>query len=170
MGMDVYGKAPTSEAGEYFRNNIWWWGPLARYCIAVAPEICERCESWFTNDGAGLNKQDSLRLAGKLKEEIQHGRTHEIERELREAEAKAPRQPCRWCNATGIRDDEVGRQYGWPEKIVDGPPDNPRLGLVGSCNACEGWGSTKPETTPFDVENVAEFAKFLEHCGGFRIC
>lgn len=24
MGMDVYGKAPSSQTGEYFRNNIWW--------------------------------------------------------------------------------------------------------------------------------------------------
>lgn len=25
MGMDVYGKEPTSETGKYFRNNVWWW-------------------------------------------------------------------------------------------------------------------------------------------------
>jgi hypothetical protein len=29
MGMDVYGKEPKSDKGEYFRNNVWWWRPLA---------------------------------------------------------------------------------------------------------------------------------------------
>jgi hypothetical protein len=31
MGMDLHGKNPTTEEGEYFRNNIWSWGPLADY-------------------------------------------------------------------------------------------------------------------------------------------
>jgi hypothetical protein len=35
MGMDVYG-----ESGNYFRNNVWWWRPLANYCQAIAPHIC----------------------------------------------------------------------------------------------------------------------------------
>ena len=38
MGMDVYGIAPTSERGEYFRNNVWWWRPLWDYCCEVDSE------------------------------------------------------------------------------------------------------------------------------------
>ena len=38
MGMDVIGLKPTSKEGEYFRNNVWWWGPLADYCMEVAPD------------------------------------------------------------------------------------------------------------------------------------
>ena len=33
MGMDVYGRRPKSERGEYFRNNIWWWHPLADFIL-----------------------------------------------------------------------------------------------------------------------------------------
>lgn len=29
MGMDLYGKKPLNPVGEYFRNNVWWWRPLA---------------------------------------------------------------------------------------------------------------------------------------------
>ncbi|OFV94791.1 MAG: hypothetical protein A3H28_03040 [Acidobacteria bacterium RIFCSPLOWO2_02_FULL_61_28] len=36
MGMDVFGRAPTTEAGEYFRNSGTWWYPLAEYCCEVA--------------------------------------------------------------------------------------------------------------------------------------
>ena len=28
MGMDIYGRKPTSEAGKYFRANIWSWRPI----------------------------------------------------------------------------------------------------------------------------------------------
>jgi hypothetical protein len=33
MGFDVYGKSARSEKGEYFRNNVWWWRPLAEYVL-----------------------------------------------------------------------------------------------------------------------------------------
>src|SRR3989338_3823289 len=36
VGMDVFGRAPTTEAGEYFRNSGTWWYPLAEYCCEVA--------------------------------------------------------------------------------------------------------------------------------------
>ena len=48
MGMDMYGRKPTGERGEYFRNNVWWWHPLADYCIMIAPDICAPCKYWHT--------------------------------------------------------------------------------------------------------------------------
>jgi len=55
MGMDVYGNAPTQKEGEYFRNNIWWWHPLADYIELVAPDEAAACEHWHSNDGDGLD-------------------------------------------------------------------------------------------------------------------
>jgi hypothetical protein len=43
---------------------------------------------------------------------------------------------------------------------------------MGWCSGCDGVG-TRPnwETNYFvDAEDIAEFAKFLEACGGFEIC
>jgi hypothetical protein len=90
MGMDISGRKPTTEDGEYFRNTVGWWHPLASYCERVAPEIAERCtvsatygkqnlrargvEYWHTNDGGGLNGPDSLALADILQGEIDSGR------------------------------------------------------------------------------------------------
>jgi hypothetical protein len=76
MGMDVYGKQPSSEIGEYFRNNVWWWRPLADYCLEVAPvALTSKCQHWHTNDGAGLNGQDARALAAILRAEVASGRT-----------------------------------------------------------------------------------------------
>ena len=74
MGMDVFGKNPKSKEGEYFRNNVWWWRPLAIYCYEVAPDIAARCKYWGSNDGDGLGKEDSIRLAELLQAEIDSGR------------------------------------------------------------------------------------------------
>ena len=35
MGMDVYGRAPEKEWGEYFRSNVWWWRPLWDYTTQI---------------------------------------------------------------------------------------------------------------------------------------
>lgn len=59
MGMDVYGNHPTGKTGEYFRNNVWWWRPLAVYCCQVAPDITAHCEHWQSNDSDGLNTGDA---------------------------------------------------------------------------------------------------------------
>ena len=75
MGMDVYGTAPTSKAGEYFRNNVWWWGPLANYICGVAPDIANRCPRWHHNAGDGLGESDALALADILQAELDSGRT-----------------------------------------------------------------------------------------------
>jgi hypothetical protein len=78
MGMDVYGKKPSSEAGKYFRNNIWWWDPLARYILEhVPPEITGRCKHWYSNDGDGLDAADALKLAQCLREQIANGACEE---------------------------------------------------------------------------------------------
>ena len=63
MGMDICGRNPTEECGVYFRNTVWWWHPLAVYCITVAPDICAACKHWHTNDGDGLDAAPLPQLA-----------------------------------------------------------------------------------------------------------
>ena len=73
MGMDVYGKNATSEVGEYFRNNIWWWRPLADFLTEAYPELTHRCEFWHTNDGDGLDAEGSTALAQALTRDLDNG-------------------------------------------------------------------------------------------------
>jgi hypothetical protein len=160
MGMDVYGKAPSSETGKYFRNNVWWWRPLADYIIRTAPRIAAKCPYWHSNDGAGLSAKDSIALADILQAEIDSGRCDAFAK-IRDAELAAiPNEVCRLCDGTGVRKPipEVGAG------------DLKRGGL--KCNACEGTGSVRPSTTyyPFDVDNVRQFIAFLRESGGFEIC
>ena len=90
MGMDVYGKRASDKSGEYFRNNVWWWRPLQNYVRDVAPEITNNCEHWSTNDGDGLNEEQSIALADKLQVEIDSGNCEDYAIKHSKDEGKYP--------------------------------------------------------------------------------
>jgi hypothetical protein len=158
MGMDVYGLKPTSQVGEYFRNNVWWWRPLAEYVLQVAPHLHKRVGEdgvgWQYNDGNGLNANDSRILAKILKEELKLGKTQAYEEKYKRLQAKLPDQRCGVCEGTGKRQ---------PVPKV-GAGDVP-------CNGCDQTGKQDhpSKNYPFDTDNVKEFTEFLENCGGFEI-
>src|SRR5215467_12907021 len=79
MGFDVHGLEPKSVVGKYFRNNVWWWRPLAIYVSEVAPSFYE--ERWQSNDGAGLGAEGASTLATILQDELKSGRTAQYAKE-----------------------------------------------------------------------------------------
>lgn len=175
MGMDVYGKNPTSEAGKYFRRNVWHWRRLADLVIVLEPELASKCKYWQSNDGAGLNARDSRTMADRLDKHVADGMVKKLVDKEDAALASLPREKCAFCNGTGIRTDEIGEKNGMPDKIVEPQPDepgNPRVGLKGWCNGCDGWGTRKNDALMYWVvpEDVTEFAAFMRASGGFRIC
>ena len=157
MGMDVYGKNPRNEEGKYFRNNVWWWRPIAQYAKLVAPAVCIKCKHWHTNDGDGLNDDDSQVLAAMLEAEVSSGRCAAYAKEYEAARAALPKETCDLCKGTGSRTDGIGRHHG-----LDKP---------GGCNGCGGEGKKQnwDAAYPFSEENVKEFIVFLNNCGGFQI-
>lgn len=175
MGMDVYGVKATTEAGKYFRNNVWAWRPLAAYCCLIAPDITATCQHWQSNDGGGLNAADSLKLADALQAEVDSGRAAAFGAQKEAEENALPDEPCRYCDATGVRTDAVGVANGFPTWVIGNdrpvPTDHPRYGQTGWCNACDGKGFNRPTSNSywFSVENVQEFIAFLRDCGGFEI-
>lgn len=172
MGMDVIGVNPKSETGSYFRNNVWWWRPLADYCLTNHPHIAEACEYWHSNDGDGLDEEGSIALANALMDDIATGKVSDWERTYNEWRASLPREACRYCDCTGIRTDDVGVEMGMAEKELE-PEVQILTGRThGWCNGCRGIGTTESMLAeyPFSEENVREFAKFLTECGGFQIC
>lgn len=175
MGMDIYGQSPTTDKGHYFRNNVWWWRPLADYILSQHGEIATKgCdpEYWHSNDGEGLDAETALELAKALRHDLETGVTAEYERKHREHLANLPRETCHLCEGTGIRTDAVGVAHGMPNKEL-----SPEVQILtgrthGWCNACDGVGTRESflANYPFSVDNVAEFCDFLEGCGGFSIC
>ena len=66
MGMDVFGVNPKSEAGKYFRANIWSWRPiheLIERANVLPPDLVYHMGF---NDGYGPDEQQSLLLAAQM--------------------------------------------------------------------------------------------------------
>lgn len=155
MGMDVIGLKPDSTAGEYFRNSVWYWHPLWDYCLSVAPDLAGKVQNGHSNDGDGLDADDSKKLGEILTQEAATGRMATYaERRAKKLDAM-PDRKCDICGGTGRRAE--------PPKTGPGKIQ---------CNGCNGTGTVRPWPThyPFEVENAVRFAEFLIHCGGFEIC
>lgn len=172
MGMDVYGVGATSTKGEYFRNNVWWWRPLWDYCLNEHGDIAGKVEHGHSNDGDGLDDEDSRALGTRLLADVKSGRCAEYKAQYDKELSELPMSDCDLCDATGIRSDEVGVELGMPTKELDEIRKSVLGRTHGWCNACDGVGKEPHFAThyPFDVENVREFAEFLMDCGGFQIC
>lgn len=64
MGMDIFGRKPRTEAGKYFRANVWSWRPIHQLCEDA---LNKKLPSWGYNDGAGLETQNQCdHLANEL--------------------------------------------------------------------------------------------------------
>lgn len=164
MGMDVYGKNPASEKGEYFRRNVWGWRPLWDYVINQHPEIADLVAYGHSNDGDGLNAKNSKKLAQLLMEDYKSGVAGEYVRERNKYLSELEFEPCEYCNSTGIRE-------GMEERVLE-----PDIAIIvgrdkGDCNACKGIGKREPFQTWYSLEedDIKEFAEFLADCGGFEI-
>jgi len=172
MGMDVMGKNSTSKRGSYFRNNVWWWHPLAGFITTHHSEIADKCEDWHSNSGYGLNGSNSRKLAQLLQADIDSGFASQYETQYRNEMASLPRTDCIICDATGIRSDELGVKNGFTTKELSAENQILTGRTLGWCNGCDGAGTTESfeANYPFSVENVQEFVDFLKECGGFSIC
>jgi hypothetical protein len=172
MGMDVFGKNPTNKVGKYFRRNVWGWHPLWEYVENVHPEIAGLVKHAHSNDGDGLGAVKSAELARHLRDDIDNGVVAEYVAERNKHLSELPREECNLCNGSGIRTDEVGVEHGHPTRELE-----PEIAIIvgrthGWCNKCQGEGLVDSFALSYylDESDIEEFARFLEYCGGFKIC
>lgn len=143
MGMDVYGRAPKSGKGEYFRSNIWGW-PTILDAIAgtkVLPE--DLVEQMAYNAGAGPDAEQSIALADALDEYLDGV----------------------IANGTFISDDSKYAKVGTATvatemlKVLSGSEGITKV-LAG--------GEEEAQFSA-DVEFIREFAEFCRDSGGFQV-
>ena len=153
MGFDLSGENPQNEVGDYFRNNVWWWRALWNYtCLTCCHILTERDQqAGGFNDGHLISKTKSIKIANTLNRFMDMGHTEKWGNKYMDELNNLPDETCKLCKGTKEREFE---------------------GKMINCNGCNGKGTTRPweASYPFSVENVKEFAKFVEHSGGFRIC
>lgn len=158
MGFDLNGIKPNAEVGIYFRNNVWWWRPLAEYVMAICEDIFLEGETeyWQSNDGQRVSAKTAQNIASRLNEQVEAGKTKRYADKYEAERAAIPKLVCRYCKGTGDRKDL--EPPSWKKEC-------------GGCNACHGSGKVEVNSAgyPFSEDNVKEFAKFCESSGGFEI-
>jgi len=161
MGFDLMSTGNhKTKKGEYYRNNVWWWRPLAQYIITYTGCVEERhAERWAYNDGHKVIEQEAKAIAKQLKHLIEtgHAKKHaeEYEKERKKAEnfnKKVQKELEAFEKKVGK--DKAPNDYSKEDK--------------------KKWDSIWEKKSwtanyPFSVENVKEFAEFCEDSGGFTI-
>lgn len=173
MGMDVFGRKPTSERGEYFRSNVWYWHPLWGCCEDLYPTIAGKVKNGHDNSGDGLNARDSAALAKLLMRDLESGVIQKYIQDYQEYIDSLPLEDCTYCNSTGTRTWHA-EHPAVPQSVKDDPNTeiNDNSEYVLPCNACNGSKKVKNFATHYymDLDLMKEFQQFLQDCGGFRIC
>jgi hypothetical protein len=174
MGFDVYGKAPKAEVGEYFRNNVWWWHPLAEYVLEHMQLPENDGLEWNMNNGYEVSaaSAEHHRIRRRLDGGRPTGRTQYLCDDIRAALEIAERLGELVANGetakyVAARDAELASLADAPCAFCDGKGTSQGK----TCLNCEGKGVTRPWITNylFTVENVEEFAAFCRESGGFTI-
>jgi len=156
----------TKNAGVYFRNNCWWWRPLAyfitEHCDWLTTEQKERLQD---NSGFEFSEDEALTIADTLQEKVDDGTAGRRHKENK-LERKVAEE---WNAKLQAQEKELGnlaRKETGDKNIV--PHDYPG-DIKKKWDALQGQRDWKA-SYPFALENIKEFIKFLRECGGFQVC
>tara|TARA_B100000900_G_C20543738_1_gene701639 strand:- start:888 stop:1481 length:594 start_codon:yes stop_codon:yes gene_type:complete len=152
------------QKGTYFRNNVWWWRPLAHYVLTHTKVISEdQKECWSYNDHCIVQDDDAKEIAKQLYKLVESGHTKRFS-----AEWEARRKTLEVHNDKVEKELEEHCQdvYKKLGKTV-APKDFPKKDH-------DKWERiykkrNSDASYPFSIENVLEFAEFCENSGGFSI-
>jgi len=195
MGMDVYGLNPklksekpkidwdkstpserddyfekldkfeSENKGYYFRNNVWWWRPLADYIIEFTGCVEEQdIDRWHENGGFKVRETDAREIAKQLKHLIKTGHTKKFAEEHLANYEKAEKHNEQVEKEMEKFSEEMRKKLGEDVAPRDYPAEDYEKWTM-LYNKKDWAGSY-----PFSVENVEQFAEFAEHSGGFKIC
>ena len=152
--------------GVYFRNNVWWWRPLANF-------MREHCD-WFTqeqqarlhdNSGFEFSEHEALTIADTLQKKVDDG-TVKVREEVNRREMKVAEEWNKGIHAQQEElEKEVKKETG-DAKIV--PYDYPEH-FKKKYDAIQKQTDRKAYY-PFKERNVKRFIAFLRECGGFSVC
>ena len=159
--MDKY----ESQSGTYFRNNVWWWRPLADYVIRFTKVVSDKdAESWHFNDNHKVNDQDAKMIAQQLEHLISTGHTKKYAEEFELLRKKAEKKNEVVEKELQAFSESVKKKYNQPGWA---PIDFPK-------KEKQQWDRILQKRNsmgnyPFNLENVKEFATFCKFSGGFTI-
>ena len=160
-------KFESENKGYYFRNNVWWWRPLAEYVLEHTKVITDpkKIEGFSYNDGVEISEKEAEQIAKQLYHLLKTGHTKEYAKQIKEKSIIAEKH-----NAIIQKklDDVVLEAERVTGKKDIAPASFPK-------DLRDKWDEIYQQkdwndSYPFSVQNVKEFADFCKDSGGFQIC
>ena len=172
MHFEISGIKPNADEGKIFVNTLSCWYPLWTYISKTDVLSEEQISSGYYNfiEGVEIHDEQARKIAEKLKEELDSGRTAQYAEERKKFLEALPDEPCTFCKGTGVCEFH----FEEPSLLTSSNSEielKPFEKKVGTCNVCHGKLKLRPLCTHylFSLENVRKFQKFCAHCGGFTI-
>jgi hypothetical protein len=85
--MDIVGRSPSAEAGEYFRANLWSWRPIQDLIVHLCSDLLDEevLVGIGSNDGAGpMDQATCSAMANRFEHWMEHHVSgHGLESDLR---------------------------------------------------------------------------------------
>ena len=150
-----------NQSGTYFRNNCWYWRPLADYVIRFTKVVADKdTQSWAFNDCYEVSKEDAEMISQQLDHLISTNHTKDYETRYNKLVADAEKY-----NLKVKKDiDKLGNlprnknlapaKYNKKDKLEWDRLYNKQKSIA---------------NYPFKLENVKEFSEFCKNSGGFTI-
>ena len=156
----------ADNVGIYFRNNVWWWRPLADLVIKLCKLLDEKQkEHLHDNGGYEYDEATAHYIADTLQAFVKSPVAKRTEiahkKQMKKAEAHNKKVQIK---LDALRVEAIAQTGNKNIAPCDYPKD---------LNAK--WDSIYSErdhtdSYPFKLANVKEFIRFLRQCGGFSVC
>lgn len=162
MGVDISGRKPINENGDYFASNWWGWRPIVTICelASIDSKLKIDFSNWGSNDGAGLRTQ---KQCDKLADAIEKLLSSSIDFDEFEKDDENMVYIClgSWVEAG------TGR-FIPTEKQMELNEDYP-VGTLMFTSAVLSDGMRVESAHGTSLGRIKRFVTFLRNCGGFKI-
>lgn len=158
MGVDISGKNPINETGDYFGANWWGWRPINYLCQLAAydSKLNIDFEHWGSNDGMGL---DNAKECNELADALESYIGEEIP--AKDDDERVYLCLGSWCEAGTGRmvssevDHSLNKQYEY--------------GTMHLTPIVTESGMLVESAHSISIGRIKQFIEFLRTCGGFEI-
>jgi hypothetical protein len=155
-----------ANAGFYFRNNVWWWRPLADLVEHLCFFLNEKQkEHLHDNSGYEYDEATAIKIAEALSVFVKSDVAKKTEDKHKQMMKKAAIHNKKIdLKMKSLKMDAIARTGN--KNIA--PRDYPK-------DLSDKWNKIYREYDssahyPFSLENIKQFIKFLRECGGFKVC
>ena len=159
-------KFEDENPGHYFRNNVWWWRPLANYVLQLMGNEFTEDEqaSWHHNDGFEVSEEKAQKIADRLEQELKTKRVKTVESFYQEKMKRASAKNKVLEKKRNELEKIVWEKTG--EKLAPVKYPEPFKQQWEDIQNQYDWNASYP----FSEENVIDFMRFCRESGGFQIC